>query len=530
MSRSAPAALGTLLLLSWVGAAASADEDYYAKLSKELGLDPADDIRKDPGVVAEARRYEAILLARKQDYAGLDAHLAAFPEPAAWTSADAVMIPQLYQRLAAWFAQSEGAWLKARPKSADAHFVQGMCTLQRAWAARGSGYANTVKEDGWKVWRKLIPIAKAQTDKALELDPKHPLALAQRLKIDRCISAPQEVFEEHFAEAVAAAGTVYEVYEEALWFNLPRWGGTWARCWKMIAKLSERSPGHETRLRILVEAHIMRANELGKTEDQIKAYFQQEAIKTAIQEAITAVREGSPTSWVPALQELDLYPYLGLPAERVNRVALEAAQRGHPRWTQIVIKNWLPNLAQLPEGNRAWLMRFLFQGTLAGNARLQDQIDEILIGSNPQRPLHPAASYYAARVLGANGFDQMRGRAIELLRRGIGVEQDEAGAVAEHRAQADAGSAACAFHYGMIRYMGSSSTEQDRELGLRYVTRSAQQRFPLAYVGLARIHLGRYGGPVDLDEAEKWLGVAERARMPQARELRAALQEARAKK
>lgn len=301
----------------------------------------------------------------------------------------------------------------------------------------------------------------------------------------------------------------------------------------MIADLGERDPGHETHLRILVEAHRKRANELGKGkgEGAIKAYFQGAEVKSAIQTSLEKVRSSSPKSWFPALVELELYPYLGIPQQRVNQVVVEAAQRGEPRWTGIVVRNWLPNLQRLPSGNKVWLMRFMLQGALAGDRQLINQLQSVLIGRNPNSPNRPKAAYHMARVLGEGGSDAMLGRAVELMRNGVGTEKDEAGAVAEHLANSKAGSAACTFHYGMIRYLGSSGTSKDRKLGLEFVTRAAEQGYYGAYIPLVQIHLGlAEGGTVDLDKAEKWLRVAERYRMPQAKSLRAALEKARAEK
>lgn len=184
-----------LFVISLSGVQVVSAEDHYAQLSRELGLDPKDDLRQAPLVLANLRVRQAMQLARAKDYEALDRYLAKLPPPSEWSSADATLIPQLYEGLAAWFDQEQGAWLKARPDSANANYVAGVCTLKRAWAARGSGYANTVKEEGWKVWRKLVPQAKAQIDRALELDPKHVLAHAHRLKVDRCVQTPHEEFD-----------------------------------------------------------------------------------------------------------------------------------------------------------------------------------------------------------------------------------------------------------------------------------------------------------------------------------------------
>src|SRR5262245_43970923 len=52
------------------------------------------------------------------------------------------------------------AWCEARKDSALARLVRGTHYMHWAWEARGSGWANSVSEDGWKLFRERLGLAK----------------------------------------------------------------------------------------------------------------------------------------------------------------------------------------------------------------------------------------------------------------------------------------------------------------------------------------------------------------------------------
>ncbi len=66
------------------------------------------------------------------------------------------------------------AWTRAKPDSADAWLLRSVHTVQWAWEARGSGYAETVGDNAFKVFHARLRHADGDFRRAVELDPADP--------------------------------------------------------------------------------------------------------------------------------------------------------------------------------------------------------------------------------------------------------------------------------------------------------------------------------------------------------------------
>ena len=104
--------------------------------------------------------------------------------------------------------------------------MRGQAAYDKAWAARGGGYASTVTEEGWGGYNTAIQEAQDCLTKAWERHPDIPDAAV--LMID-CSRGNREACRMWFDRAVAAQmdkGAAYSSYRFTL---RPRWGGSLSR-------------------------------------------------------------------------------------------------------------------------------------------------------------------------------------------------------------------------------------------------------------------------------------------------------------
>jgi hypothetical protein len=65
-------------------------------------------------------------------------------------------------------------WVAAEPRSALPLLVKGAHAIDWAWEARGGGRANTVTDDGWKLFFKRLRLAEDCLDEVTERAPDSP--------------------------------------------------------------------------------------------------------------------------------------------------------------------------------------------------------------------------------------------------------------------------------------------------------------------------------------------------------------------
>ncbi len=96
-----------------------------------------------------------------------------------------------------------------------------------AWAARGSGFASTVTEEGWQGFEEHLPLARAAFERAYEAAPGRPETAAAMIAVARDTSpSPLREMRLWFDRAVAAEMDWYPAYQSFTWGLLPRWHGS----------------------------------------------------------------------------------------------------------------------------------------------------------------------------------------------------------------------------------------------------------------------------------------------------------------
>lgn len=118
------------------------------------------------------------------------------------------------------------AWCAARPACAWAFLLRGGVGIDHAWEARGSGYADTVMDEAWKVFGERLALAGQRLRRAVELDPKGPWAPTKLIAVAMAGGIPREEGPRWFERAVALDPRHVPAYIAMTTFLLPRWHGS----------------------------------------------------------------------------------------------------------------------------------------------------------------------------------------------------------------------------------------------------------------------------------------------------------------
>lgn len=102
--------------------------------------------------------------------------------------------------------QIDGVYAERYGDSAGIHYLRGELAVRRAWRARGGGYANTVTEDGWRVFREQLDIALIELERAWELDPSEVAVAGEMIKVCKGLGLGREKMERWFQRGLASGG------------------------------------------------------------------------------------------------------------------------------------------------------------------------------------------------------------------------------------------------------------------------------------------------------------------------------------
>lgn len=109
------------------------------------------------------------------------------------------------------------------------HLLRGLAAEAVGARARGTGWANTVTEEGWKTLREQVAEAGGHLLRAWETDPTRPESAAALIRICKLGDGPDERDARDWFDAAVAVEMDYtDAYIQYLDYLLPRWhGGLW---------------------------------------------------------------------------------------------------------------------------------------------------------------------------------------------------------------------------------------------------------------------------------------------------------------
>lgn len=118
------------------------------------------------------------------------------------------------------------AWVHARPDSWLASYVRGLYRIRAGWNARGNGLADTVSEEGWRVFREQLTLAHGDLERAHEIHPDQPYAATALLTVARARSLQPPQMQSYFEAATSADPSYLPAYELALEYLKAKWHGS----------------------------------------------------------------------------------------------------------------------------------------------------------------------------------------------------------------------------------------------------------------------------------------------------------------
>jgi hypothetical protein len=149
---------------------------------------------------------------------------------------------------------SVGARWSAASNSAVAHLVRGRLLIASAWAARGSGRAESVSDGAWQIFTRDLEQARTHLERAADTDAADPSALALLIKV--AIGADPDSAEEYFLRAVERDPGHHLAHELMLLALCEKWHGSHAAMFEFARDAAEAAPAGSSLPMLVVTAHI----------------------------------------------------------------------------------------------------------------------------------------------------------------------------------------------------------------------------------------------------------------------------------
>jgi hypothetical protein len=118
-------------------------------------------------------------------------------------------------------------WKKANPTSKGAAITEAIYWDTYAWNARGGGYASTVTEEGWKLFKQRLSKAEQVLIKSKSYASENRLWYAEYLNIALGLGWSRDKYQALFIDAIRKEKYYYKYYFEMVTFLSPRWGGNY---------------------------------------------------------------------------------------------------------------------------------------------------------------------------------------------------------------------------------------------------------------------------------------------------------------
>ena len=135
-------------------------------------------------------------------------------------------------------------WTLLKPNSISARVALAWGYISYGLMARGSGYANTVTEEGWKQYGERREMARATLQQASTLKAKSPEWFLAMLAVSESDNRPEEL-QSLLEQSIAFEPLYYSFYRNYAANLLPKWSGNEGDSEKFAEGISNRIGGTE---------------------------------------------------------------------------------------------------------------------------------------------------------------------------------------------------------------------------------------------------------------------------------------------
>jgi hypothetical protein len=173
--------------------------------------------------------------------------------------------------------------LKNWPSESDLYLQKGRFYADYAWKARGSGYADSVSSQGWKLFEQRLDVADAALTKAWSLNPHDERIARAMLTVELGQGKGRPRMEQWFQRAMALNTNNYDACWAKLYYLEPKWYGSRDQMLEFAAEClnSDKWGGHVPL--IVVDVHEKIAKTLGA--DAQEDYWKRPEVWTDLHQA-----------------------------------------------------------------------------------------------------------------------------------------------------------------------------------------------------------------------------------------------------
>ncbi len=228
--------------------------------------------------------------------------------------------------LLTFFGEGDEALAEALEKSGADPWIgllfRGKAELDAGWEDRGSGWAYTVTDEGWKGFHRHLGAATELLGRAHDLHPEFPNAAGYMVKVSGSLCDGD--LDLWMRRSIRAQIDLKTAWFQYVWYNLPRWGGSVAR----IRRLAEACLATE-RPEIAFWYGPFMAYVRAESDADPAAFWGDPAVADAMERALAPVLESDGADrWTRGVAAGLLAPLRLLRGDFPGAVAANAGRRG----------------------------------------------------------------------------------------------------------------------------------------------------------------------------------------------------------
>jgi tetratricopeptide (TPR) repeat protein len=184
------------------------------------------------------------------------------------------------------------SWLTQYNSSHFANACLGIVHINYAWHARGSGYANTITEEGGRLLKERLLTAKEYLEKAYSLDQSDPNVPAHLITVAMGLGLDRKEVERQFRRAILADPVDDKAYYAKFEYLKPKWYGSEEEMFSFAREAVRKAPPNSTIPTVLIGAHL----EMYYQSYENKSYFRNANVWKEMKEVFKIVSKSFPES------------------------------------------------------------------------------------------------------------------------------------------------------------------------------------------------------------------------------------------